>query len=251
MNPLDEIIEVDELALYFGEPFIVNQYITVFQPTIGQIVKYGERPYYSMVNTITAIPSDMKAALWDSPGNLDWTKIEDFQLFTQMCSSLPQEKTGILLGDLNLADMKLFENPQNGEPILVDQNTGCVIDELAYMRMTSYICKMHNITKKVEKAANEFTKKFMIDEDRQKNEYQKKQPYKSHLLPLISAVKARQGYSKEYVRNMGLVEFYTEVERLQIIVQTDALIQGSYSGMIDTNKIPSKNFDWFRTIEKK
>lgn len=90
----------------------------------------------------------------------------------------------------------------------------------------------------------------MIDEDRQKIEYNKKQPYKSMLLPLITSVKARQGYTKEYVLNMGLMEFMTELNRLQIIVNTDALLQGSYSGMVDTSKIPKKNFNWLRSDDE-
>ena len=90
----------------------------------------------------------------------------------------------------------------------------------------------------------------MIEEDRQKIEYSKKQPYKSTMKNLISAVKCRQGYTLDYIRNMGLVEFFDDVSRLQIIVQSDALLQGSYSGMVDTKKIPQKNFDWFREISK-
>lgn len=110
------------------------------------------------------------------------------------------------------------------------------------------MCTAHNLVKKVEKAANEYTKKFMIEEDRQKIAYQKKQPYKSFLKNVISAVKSRQGYTLDYVRNMGIVEFFDELSRLQIIVQSDALLQGSYSGMVDTKKIPRKEFDWCREI---
>lgn len=54
----ENLLEVDELSLYFGEPYVVNDYITITIPKIGEIVKYGERQYYSMVQTITAIPSD-------------------------------------------------------------------------------------------------------------------------------------------------------------------------------------------------
>jgi hypothetical protein len=41
-----------------------------------------------------------------------------------------------------------------------------------------------------------------------------------------------------------------DISRLQIIVNSDALLQGSYSGMIDTKKIPKREFDWFREITK-
>lgn len=244
----ENLLEVDELSLYFGDPYVVNDYITITIPKIGEVVKYGERQYYSMVQTITAIPSEMKASLWDA--GIDWTQITDFQLFMMLAPTLPKDKTYILFGDLDFQAMKPFENKFNETIVLRNPDTGVVIDELAYGKITSYLCSAHNLTKKVEKAANEFTKKFMIDEDRQKLQYNAKQPYKSFLRPLISAVKCRQGYTLDYVKNMGLFEFFDDLNRLQVIVNADALLQGSYSGMVDTSKISKKNFDWCREITK-
>lgn len=244
----DNLLEVDELSLYFGDPYKINDYITITLPRIGELVKYGEREYYSVIQTLTAIPSEMKSQLWDM--GLDWTQMTDFQLFMMLAPTLPKNKTSIIFGDLDLQSMKLYENRQNDTVVLANPETGVVIDELAYGKIHSYLCSAHNLTKKVEKAANEYTKKFMIEEDRQKIEYSKKQPYKSFLKNLISAVKCRQGYTLDYVRNMGLVEFFDDVSRLQIIVHSDALLQGSYSGMVDTKKIPQKNFDWFRETSK-
>ena len=245
---MENLLEVDELSLYFGEPYVVNEYITIRLPKIGEVVKYGERQYYSMIQTITAIPSDMKSQLFDM--GLDWTQVEDFQLFMMLAPTLPKDKTYILFGDLDFQAMRPFQNKQNGAVVLFNPQTNAVIDELAYGKMHAYLCSAHNLTKKVEKAANEFTKKFMIEEDRQKIAYNQKQPYKSFLRPLISAVKCRMGYTLDYVKNMGLYEFMDDLNRLQVIVNADALLQGSYSGMVDTSKIPKKNFDWCRSIEK-
>lgn len=244
----ENLLEVDELALYFGDPYKINNYVTITLPKIGELVKYGERRYFSIIQTLTAIPSEMKSQLWDL--GLDWTKVEDFQLFMMLAPTLSKEQTSIIFGDLDLTAMRPFENRQNDTVVLANPTTGVIIDELAYGKIHSYLCSAHNLTKKVEKAANEYTKKFMIEEDRQKIEYSKKQPYKSTLKNLISAVKCRQGYTLDYVRNMGIVEFFDDVARLQIIVQSDALLQGSYSGMVDTKKIPQKNFDWFRETSK-
>ena len=245
---MENLLEVDELSLYFGEPYVVNDYITITLPKIGEVIKYGERQYYSMIQTITAIPSDMKSQLFDM--GLDWTQVEDFQLFMMLAPTLPKDKTYILFGDLDFQAMRPFQNKQNGAVVLFNPQTNAVIDELAYGKMHAYLCSAHNLTKKVEKAANEFTKKFMIEEDRQKIAYNQKQPYKSFLRPLISAVKCRMGYTLDYVKNMGLYEFMDDLNRLQVIVNADALLQGSYSGMVDTSKIPKKNFDWCRSIEK-
>jgi hypothetical protein len=65
----ENLLEVDELSLYFGDPYKVNDYVTITIPKIGDIVKYGERQYYSMVQTITAIPSEMKSQLQKEPLN--------------------------------------------------------------------------------------------------------------------------------------------------------------------------------------
>ena len=240
----ENLLEVDELSLYFGDPYVINDYVTITLPKIGELVKFGERQYYSMVQTITAIPSEMKSQLWDM--GLDWTQMTDFQLFMMLVPTLPQDKTSILFGDFNFEAMRPFENKENETVFLGNPETGAIIDELAFGKIHSYLCSAHNLTKKVEKAANEFTKKFMIEEDRQKIQYSQKQPYKSFLRPLISAVKCRMGYTLDYVKNMGLYEFMDDLSRLQIIVHSDALLQGSYSGMIDTKKIPKKEFDWCR-----
>ena len=242
----ENLLEVDELALYFGDPYVVNDYITITIPKIGEVVKYGERQYYSMVQTLSAIPSEMKSQLWDM--GLDWNQITDFQLFMMLVPTLPKDKTSILFGDINFQAMRPFENKENDTVFLGDPETGIIIDELAFGKIHSYLCSAHNLTKKVERAANEFTKKFMIDEDRQKLLHNAKQPYKSFLKPLISSVKCRMGYTLDYVKDMGLCEFFDDLSRLQIIVSADALLQGSYSGMVDTSKIPKKNFDWCREI---
>jgi hypothetical protein len=244
----ENLLEMDELSLYFGEPYKVNDYITITLPKVGDVVKYGEREYYSMVQTITAIPSDMKSQLWDM--GFDWTKMTDFQLFMMLAPTLPQSKTQIIFGAIDFQAMRPFENKINDTVVLANLETGVVIDELAYGKITAYLCAAHGFTKKVEKAANEFTKKFMIEEDKQKIKYNAKQPYKSFLRHIISAVKCRMGYSLDYIKGMGLYELTDDLSRLNIIVQSDALLQGSYSGMVDTSKIPKKNFDWTRAIEK-
>ena len=50
--------EIDELQMYFGEDYIINDKIKIHQPLIGEIIDYGERSYFSTIHTICAIPSD-------------------------------------------------------------------------------------------------------------------------------------------------------------------------------------------------
>ena len=240
-------LDISELALYFGDDYVINEYITITQPTIGQIVRYGEAPYFSMVHTLTAIPSDMKSIIWDQM-QLDWTKIEDFELFMILSQTLTPDKTGILFGDLDFSKLRPFNNNQNDEVVLANKETGLIIDKLIYTRIANYLRKLHGITPKPEKAKGKRAKQAMIDEDRRIREFNKDKPFKSFLMPLISSLKVKQGYTKDYVRNMGLFEFFSDISRIQAIDSADHLLNGMYCGMADLSKIDKKNFNWMREL---
>ena len=239
--------DVESLFLYFGDDYVINDKIKMHQPKIGQVVDYGESQYFSMIHTLTAIPSDVKSMLWDQM-NLDWTQIEDFDLFIMFSQTLTPDKTGIIFGDLNFSNMKPYRNPQNDEIVLADRDAGIVIDKLIYMRMMTFLRKLHNITPKPEKAKGKRAKQAMIDEDRRNREYNKDKPFRSYLLPLISAVKVKQCYTKDYVRNMGLFEFFDDLARIQVVDNADHLMQGSLCGMADLSKVPKEQFNWLREL---
>lgn len=240
-------LEVESLFLYFGDDYVINDKIRLKQPTIGQVVDYGEASYFSMIHTLTAIPSDVKSMLWDQM-QLDWMEIEDFELFVLFSQSMTQDKTGIIFGDLDFSKMKPYKHPQNDGIVLADKESGVIIDELIYMRMMSFLRKLHNITPKPEKAKGKRAKQAMIEEDRRNRELNKDKPFKSYLLPMISALKVKQGYTKDYVRNMGLFEFFDDISRIQVIDSANHLLNGAYCGMADLSKVDKKEFNWMREL---
>lgn len=238
-------LEPDELLLYFGDDYVINEQITIHQPTVGEIVSC-EKDYFSAIYTLVAIPSDMKSQLWDA--GLDWNELEDFQLFTLLAPTLSKERTQILFGDLDFTKLKPYHNSQNDNIVLADKESGVIIDEMIYLRIVKYLRKLHHITPKVEKTKSKTVKKWLIEEDRKRIASAQNKPFRSYLLPIISSVKVRQGYTKGYVRNMGFYELMDEVERLNIIVGSDALLQGMYSGMIDTKSLDKKQLNWMREL---
>ena len=42
--------EFDKLQLYLGEPFVVNDKITILQPTVGEMIRLGEKKVYSVIH---------------------------------------------------------------------------------------------------------------------------------------------------------------------------------------------------------
>ena len=243
--------QVDELKLYLGSDIKIASGITLYQPTIGEIANYNEAEYFSMAQTLCSTPSSMKVALDDM--KLDYMQVEDFQLFMMLCQSLSPDKTKPLLGDLDLTKFKPYQRQDSEEVVLangeVDENGNpIIINQVIYDILTTYIRKMHGFKKQVDKAANAITRKVLIDDERKNAQRNKDKPYKSFLVPLVSSLQGRQGYTKDYICNMGLYEFMNQINRVQIIVQADAALGGMYSGFVDTKKMDKTVLDWTRDI---
>lgn len=243
--------QVDELKLYLGSNIKIASGITLLQPTIGEIASYNEIEYFSMAQTLCSTPSSMKVALDDM--GLDYMKVEDFQLFMMLCQTMTPNKTKPLLGDLDLTKFKPYQLKDTEEVVLangeVDENGNpIIINQIIYDILATYIRKMHGFKKQVDKAGNAITRKVLIDEDRKAAQRNKDKPQKSFLVPLVSSLQGRQGYTKDYICNMGLYEFMNQINRVQIIVQADAALGGMYSGFVDTKKMDKTVLDWTRDI---
>lgn len=247
MNFLD-----NELKLYFGDDFVINQYITVHHPKIGDIVDMGENEYFGLVYTLAAIPSDMKPQLWDM--GICWEDISDFEFFYLLTRTLAPEKTQVFFGDLDLTKFELAKNNSNDE-IVMYQRKGkkdIVIDNSIYIRIATAIRKMHSITPKVEEAGSKTVQKILIEEDRKKLNKIKDAPSGSHLVPMISSLIncSEFKYDLKGIRELPVYAFFDSIARIQIIKSASALLQGCYSGMLDTGKINKKELNWMRDISK-
>lgn len=248
-----ESYQVDELKLYLGSEVKIANGITLYQPTIGEIANYNESEYFNMAQILCATPSSMKVTLDDM--KMNYMEIDDFQLFIMLCKTMAPEKTKPLLGDLDLTKFKVRHKNDTGEIMLVYEGTEndenpIVISSIVYEILVAYIRKMHNFKKQVDKAGNEITRKILIDDERKTAQRNKDKPYKSFLVPLISSLQGRQGYTKDYICKMGLYEFMNQIARTQIIVQADAALGGMYSGFVDTKKMDKTVLDWTRDISE-
>ena len=248
---VSHFVEVDKLKLYFGDDIIINDKIVLSQPKIGEIVEFGEKRFYYILSLLTCIPSDMKSELWDA-NQTDWQTVSDFELFIMLTRGLKADDTRLFLGDIDLSEMVPVIKQENNQLCLYDEKSGIVIDTVIYLKIVTYIREMFNINPKVEKAKNKRTFRVLIDDDRFRKSLNKDKKYTSNLLPLVSGMLNSSGfkYKKDELRNVGIVEFMDSVQRISTIVSTTALLQGMYSGMVDTSKIPKDQFNWLRDFSE-
>ena len=249
MTEISTIREIDELQLYFGDDYYINDKIVIQQPTIGDIVSMGEKKYYSMISIFTSIPSDLKGQLADM--GVDYEAITDFELFQMSYGDIPNYDSSILFGNLDFGGFLRAIDPLNDETVLYNPELDVVIDSVIHKIMADYIRKMHGIIPKVERAANAHTKKILIEESRQKIAMAKDKPYKSGLQTLVSSMVNSEGfkYKLQELKDVGIYEFMDSVQRIQIIKSASSLLNGCHSGNIDATKINKEELNWMRELK--
>ena len=241
--------QFDKLKMFFGEDYKVSDGIIISQPTIGNILEFGEKRFYEVLNPFVANPTSFRVSLWKV--GIDWTKISDYELFYRLILQLkmtPQD-TYLLFGDLDFSKFtpcKRKDDEDERNIVLYNQEQSVIIDEEVYCHISRYLRTMFNIFPKVEKAKGRTTKEWMIEEDIKNSEMAK--PSESSLMPMISFCLNHPGfkYKKKELKELGIFEFNDSVQRLLVYESTSSLMKGMYSGFMDVSKIDKKEFNFMR-----
>lgn len=241
----------DEFQIYRGKDFYIKDGIIIHQPTLGEICEYGEQSYWTMVYTLTSVGADLKVQLYDL--GIDYSKIGDFKLFYSMLSrTLDQSKTQILLGNLDLTQMKTYQKNGEGDIFMYDSEKDIVIDEYTYLLIAEVLRKMHGLKRNNQLPANETTKLILIEDDREAYEINKNNKYHSQLKNLISAMVNSNGfkYNHSEVWDMKINAFMDSVKRISKIKNSDLLFQSGYSGYgINLKDVSKEQLDWLGELE--
>lgn len=268
--------QFDKLKIFFGEPFKVNDYITIHQPSIGEVLEFGEKKTFSTVVAFTGNTTLYRLQLWDL--GVDWNKITNFDLFCMLAPNIPKEDTGLLFGDLDFTKFQVYqkqwpdgvppsEYDENGEKraewelrpesVLYDAENDIMIDEMLYLQIREYLREVFDQHPKDEFARGKYTKESMIDEERTKIKIAERKRARgevddygdSYLLPLISTLAMYPGfkYKTKELKELGIAEFMSSVKKMQVMENTSALLKGMYGGFLDTSKIDTRTeLNWFR-----
>lgn len=241
---------MNDLKTFMGEKsYKINQYITIYNPYIYEIIDFGEDQYFNILSIFTRKPYDIAVELFDS--GIDYQSITEWDLFFQIAPEIPIELSCILFGRINFQDFIPSINEKNGLKFLVNRydNSFC-IDEAIFTKIVSYLRYSHFISEKVEyDVGNSMAKKFLIDRMRRKQkkllrDYQtgkiKKQSQISNMIKYCICNCIFE-YDSNSINNMHLNVLY-ELYFLTIYnKERDNLMYGIYSGSIDTSKMKDKS----------
>lgn len=243
----------DKTKMFYGYPHEIGK-IKILIPTVGDIIENGELEFYNnVVNVFVSNPTTYRVSLWKS--GVDWNKINEFELFLRLYQTIDNNLARFLFEGLDFSKLEPYKKTveDKDQIILLDVENEIEINEQIYDEMIAYIRTVFNIFPKVEKIKGKMAKQDTIDEDIRNMEYKKKQKGDEEtpfLLPLIESCSIHPGfkYTKEGLKSVGIYEFMRCVERIQVYEASTALLNGSYSGFVDTSKIDKDQMNFMRSL---
>ena len=74
------------LGIYRGNDISITKKIKLSQPTLQNILDFGESEYFQAIHSLCAVGADFKWQLWDN--GIDYTTISDYELFLFYISNM-------------------------------------------------------------------------------------------------------------------------------------------------------------------
>lgn len=273
----------DELKIYRGCDIPITKKVIVTQPTLDQIVEFGESDYFGSVHVLTSVGADLKAQLWEA--GIDYTTIDDYDLFLDFIQyvlgshkleyyeivtndeardeyiklygvdeleELKKNPVELILKGIDFSDFQVFTHKDSNQRILYNADDDITIDKLVYHQMVDAVRKIHGFTRNNEMPANERTKMDLIqDAQDELLALQNKTDRQSTLLPMISALTVKTGQcGNDNIWNMPIAQFMDNFKRATKIQHAELLLQGAYAGFADIKGVSTSDLNWAGDLDK-
>ncbi len=227
--------------LYIDNEIKINDKISIHMPKVKEIVE-NENLYYNLVSIIVAMPIDMMVMLDDA--GIDFTTINEYELFLLMFPQLKSQDTHLIFGDLDLSNFQLTINEQNEMPVLYDPENDILIDRGIYEQITFTLRKINHLKKDKRKPGNEAAKKYIIEKERKKLKRKKEQ--ESTLEPLIVSMVNTEQYKYDFAgtKELTIYQFNESVKQVIKKVDYDNKMHGVYSGTVNIKDLSSNDLNW-------
>lgn len=209
-------------------------------PTVGEVLT-NEKKYFGLVSALTSVPYQYMVQLDDA--GIDFTTISDFELFMMLFPAYANDDISILFGDLDLSDMGIYVNKQNGKRVVYSPQNDLSIDEATYLNMAQMVRKINLLTRVNTKPGNDKAKEYLIEKNRKKQKRVARKKPESELEKLIIALVNQKDfkYNYEQVMDLPIYNFYQSFKQVQTNINFENTMRGIYAGTLDSKKITDKS----------
>lgn len=231
--------------LLYADGYDINDKIRLKIPTVGYVLD-NEDSYYGAVTCIVATPYDMMVQLDDM--GIDFSKIEEFELFAMMFGQLKQSDTSQIFDGLDLSKFQVAVNKQNGLLVLRDDENDITIDRFIHARIAVFLRTILSLEKNAKKPGNEEAKRYMLERARKKIQQAKRRhkektsTLEKHIVALVNTEMFKYNY--ETVRDLTIYQFYESLAQVTHKIKYDNTMIGYYAGTIKSEDLSKKDRSW-------
>jgi hypothetical protein len=241
---------VDEARILLGEPIAVTKFLSIKQPTVKEVLRFGEKEYLSLIHTLTSEPFDMPYYL-DQMG-IDFEKITPFELFIVLIQGISDDDIKFLFGDIDFSEFRIVQRELD---IVLMNNKGDIIDAGVREIIADNLRRMHCLSKnEITSCYNSFAHKLLIKKQKRDIEQARKRiemfGEHSEFASLISSL-ACEWHSYDAVLNLTIAQFYDAVIRSGYKESAESLSAALRAGTVRSGSYSKKDLDWRRPIKIK
>lgn len=235
-------------SILYDRSFRINDDIQIRIPTVGEVFDHEEE-YYEAVCSVISTPTDLMVQLEDA--GIDFTKINDFELFCLTFPKLQEMDTTLLFGDLDFKGYRVAINKATGEPVLRNPETGSNIDVLIHHQMASFFRKILFLEKNELRPANEEAKKYLLYRARKKlkraaRRRVQKSVLEEYIVALVNCEKFKYDFTT--VRDLTIYQFYLSLQEVAHRIRFDNTMIGCYAGTIKSDDLSKEDRTWIMKI---
>lgn len=227
----------------YQREYAINDSVHIIIPKVGEILK-DEDAYYNLVSALIAMPIDMMVQLDDA--HIDFTKINEYELFLLLFEGLKKQDTSLIFGDLDLKNFDFDENPQNGMITLYDKERDIRIDRAIHGQIAAALRKIHHLEKNRRKPANAEAKEYMLKRARDKLKRKKNRKEDSQLESLIVALVNTEQFKYDFegTRELSIYQFNESVRQIVKKIDYDNRMYGIYTGTLNPKEFSQDDLNW-------
>lgn len=221
---------------------IVNN-IDVIIPTVGDVIE-DEDNYWNLVSILTSMPIDCMCQL-DEIG-IDFTTINEYDLFVLFFPILQQLDTSLIFGDLDLTRFRRSIDDEDGTIAFIDIERDIRFDRDMQRKIAWVLRSLHHLEKNNRKPANEEAKQYMLKRAKEKMRRRKRRNIESQLEPLIVAMVNAEQYKYDFegTKELSIYQFNESVRQVIKKVDYDNRMYGVYTGTLSVKDLSQEDLNW-------
>ena len=239
------------MGLLYADTYQINDDISVYIPTVGEILDCQDE-YYRLLSVFISTPFDLMVQLDDI--GIDFTEIKKYELFVILFKNVLEDYQAgeakvldLILTGYDLNNLFPALDMTTNSFVFVDNKNRVIINERIYLQIRSTLCAIHDIDKKDKRPGNEETHKYLLERARIKQERamrrrQVNTELEDYIVALVNTNDFK--YDFESVRGLSLYKFTRSLQQILKRVNYDQVMLGYYTGNLDIKKINQENLNW-------